>query len=151
MAVDIDTFAGRVASLEHRFPTWFAIDREEPPSGEAIRDAEGRLGVKFHEKYVQFLRRYGGGFFAFAVVYAVGGDFDVVVANEGMGCINLGFLAVSDNGAGDLYGFKVAEGECEDAVFVFDHETRYGSAKAIASDFFEFLQRIALRGEIGQS
>jgi len=126
-------------------PVWFGLDSDPPATLAQIQDAELQLGVRLPESYRRFVALYGGGYFALGNLFSVlpGSEWNIVERNRSVddSCC---FLAVSDNGVGDLYGFRVADGKCENEIVLFDHETALFSQPKF-SDLFEFLGETALK------
>lgn len=138
-------FTALVDAARAANPLWFELEADPPASDEEIRACESALGATFPAAYRSFLARYGGGEFAFASVYSVRrrSEWNVVARNPSSR--RRAFIAVSDNGAGDEYGFAVDDGRCGDAVFLWDHETNEVIRSGCFADLFEMLARRALR------
>ena len=89
------------------------------------------------------MREYGGGYFAFGNVFSVSeSDWNIVRRNAEISIP--GFIAVSDNGTGDYYGFKVAGDTCEGQVYLWDHEEPSALKRTDYGDMLELLEHIAL-------
>ena len=142
--MDFREFQDLVVAFKQKQPVWFGLDADAPATEAQLQDAETEIGVSFPEEYRRFLKEYGGGFFAFAKIYSVqpGSDLHVLAINRRAGLIGSGLLAFSDNGVGDLYGFKVGGGDS--SIWFLDHETRQWQATHF-SDLIQFLVEEALR------
>jgi hypothetical protein len=143
--MDLHEFGRLVEQARRRHPVWFQLESDPPAGAEAIARAEHRLGLRLPEAYRQYVSAFGGGIFAFGKVYSVtpGSDWDIARRNAATPVPR--FLAVSDNGCGDLYGFQVDRGVCSDEVYFWDHETPDVPAARRFDDLFCFLAEAALR------
>jgi hypothetical protein len=137
-----NAFESHVRHLMQEHPVWFQLDRDPPASLDDIQRAEAELGTRLPESYRRFLQVFGGGYFAFAVVFSVSdSEWSVVRRNEDG---SRGFVRASDNGTGDYYGFKSIDGVCSEQVFFFDHED--GSIRSTEyGDFLEMMVDRALK------
>ena len=120
------------------------MDTDEKSSDDEIVKVEEILNVKLPKEYVEFLLNFGGGYFAFSNVFSGQSDSEwyVVLQNE-RAQINTNFVAVSDNGAGDYYGFKVVGGICESKVYIYDHEQKSINVTKYAN-LYEYLVGVGL-------
>jgi len=146
--MDLPSFRRLVAEAERAHPVWFSLERDPPASAAAISQAELALGVTFPPEYREFLREFGGGYFAFANTFSVapGSHWDVVARNQALaGLLSQHFLAVSDNGAGDFYGFVVEAGVCDPTLRFWDHEACAVASAPTYSGLFEFLSVVGLK------
>ena len=102
---------------------------------------EKTLFIELPGEYKTFLQAFGGGYFAFVIVFSAtkGSEWNLVAQNEQAGVLEkYSFLAISDNEAGDYYGFKVEDGVCDSKISFFDHED--GSVKETKyENLFEYL------------
>lgn len=93
-----------------------------------------------------FLKEYGGGYFAYTVVYSCdsNSDFYILkrVAKDWVEKNN--FFPVIDFETGDLAGFKVRDKVCENRISVFDHDID-NIVVSNEGDFFEALVQYGLR------
>lgn len=140
-----DEFQQRVRELRRQRPQWFALPADAAPSDEQVEAHQDRLGVRLPDEYLAFLRQEGGGDFAMLVVYSMepGSDLNIVLMNDNAWLQRDDFVAVSDNGAGDYYGFLVRDGVCQPEVVLLDHESGQFHPTG-ASDFFEFVLKEGL-------
>lgn len=144
--MNISEFSKIVAGIKVERPIWFELESDPPGADSDINEAETALCVKLPVEYKEFIRNFGGGHFAFAGVYSVrkGSAWNIVMRNNEINTIDpKAFLAVSDNGAGDFYGFKVIDGVCESKITFYDHED--GVIKSTDyEDLLDFLVRVGL-------
>jgi hypothetical protein len=140
-----EEFSLRVQEVRAQRPQWFALPGDSPPTSDLIEQHQGELGVRLPNEYLAFLQQEGGGDFALVVVYSMDPDSDlnIVRMNDDAWGHRNDFVAVSDNGAGDYYGFRVVEGVCQPEVVLLDHET--GEVRHADADFFEFVLAKGLR------
>ena len=134
----------QVAELvRSRHPAWFELDHDPPCSQADLERAETRLGTRLPAQYKEFMTSCGGGYFAFVNVFSAteGSFWGIVERNAGL---PPGFIAVSDNGTGDYYGFISTGGECASEVCFLDHETGRVSATKYP-DLFEYIVHMGLR------
>ncbi len=144
--MDLVEFRDRVEQVRQEFPAWFALAPDEFPGSEALDQAQIDLGVSLPADYRSFITEFGGGDFALSVIYSVEPDSDmnIVVMNGHDWLDSSSFIAISDNGVGDYYGYQVSGGDCEPGIVILDHET--GSIRETShADLFELLVEIALR------
>lgn len=141
-----DEFNALIEKATTDHPHWFQLERDAPAEEPDVREAERQMGVELPAEYRHFLVDHGGGYFAFAFVFGVDSTSDWFVVERNHPRL-ASFLAVSDPGTGDLYGFRVDErGRCGREVVVFEHET--GGVRATSFvDFYEMMEAIGLRRE----
>lgn len=142
----IDEFVELVVGVRRDRPVWFGLESDPVASDDEIAVAEAALGASLPVEYREFVQRFGGGYFALANVFSVASESDWSIVRRNVVSASVtgdGFVAVSDNGVGDYYGFRVQDGACEGRISIFDH-----SAEAVMptefGDLFEFLARKAL-------
>lgn len=115
-----------------------------------MADFEKTHRIRLPEKYKQLLRTYGGGLFGFSVLFSLdpAGRYSLEEENRFQGALGPGkYLYVSDNGCGDLYGFRIdAAGQCSDRLFFYDHEVDEVSETEYA-DLLEYLVENGIRPE----
>jgi len=105
-------------------PKWFDLAQAPPAEESDINSAEDTLRVTFPREYKEFLREYGGGDVVFVEIYAAGeGDRSVVEMNRNRDPRRAGFVAISDDGTGNEYGFRVApDGAANSRIAYLDFE-----------------------------
>ena len=139
-------FDDLVAEIRLEHPTWLELPSDAPPTSEGLAEVAANLPWRLPREYIDFVSHYGGGDFAFTQVYSLdpASDMNIVLKN-GVPWLNRDdFIAFSDNGAGDYYGFVVKEGVAGSSVFLLDHES--GELRATGhGDIFEFLAAEGLR------
>ena len=134
-----------VDAAKQRNPAWFGLETDPPASEEEISTAETVLGARFPPSYRRFLAEYGGGYFAFANVFSVRADSEWSVVERNRALAVSGFVAISDNEAGDVYGFEVVDGRCRPQIVLREHDEE-GALKATPfADLTEFLAKVALK------
>lgn len=146
MRLDRDQFAARVDASRREHPLWFDLpaDRVLAPARRA--ELEASLGARLPDDFAWFLETYGGGEFAFSVIYSADRESELYLVGRQDERLASGAIAFSDNGCGDVYAFPSVDGVCTDTVVVLDHET--GSCDLAEPDgFLRFLAVRALRND----
>lgn len=140
-----DRFRSKVTELKSVRPIWFGLESDPPASESDIALAEESLGATLPQCYREFVKEFGGGYFALGNVFSVDpkSDWNIVRRNA-VACIH-GFVCVADNGVGDYYGFRVADGKCEECIHFWDHEEPNSLKETGYRDLFELIDAIALR------
>lgn len=123
--VSFDEFVELVEEVHAIRPRWFEdVPADATATRQQLREAQARLGVELPDAYVAFVQRYGGGAFAFQEIYSLDPASPVnLLRQNSPPWSRPDFVAISDNGAGDLYGFAVRDGRCDAEVLWLDHET----------------------------
>jgi hypothetical protein len=125
---------------------WFELDTDALANDEGLAKAQRELKAIFPQEYVQFLQQYGGGYFAFSNVFSVqdGSHWNVVSRQQKFKRPD-NFIAISDNEAGDYYGFLTENGSCKPAVYFCEHEENDSLKKTPYINLFDYLIDIALK------
>lgn len=135
--------------LEEDFTEFPQSKASSTPSDEEILAAANILNVCFHEPYVEFLHRYGGGMvgslpvFGLRPVEMMGSRWSVVDTTQWYredgwpGCDH--WYVVSEDGFGNPIG--VSE---DGQVRVYDHDA--GQEYIVAGDFESFLTEYCFEG-----
>lgn len=133
-----------VEKVEKEDPVLFGLDRDRIASDDDIDQIEDHYCLKLPESYKLFLKKYGGGYFAYTVVYSCDSDsvffISKNVTKEWVDKYDL--FPVIDLETGDLGVFKVNDGVCEDLVYVFVH----GEEKVEKHGDHDFLQALVKYG-----
>lgn len=143
--MNFQEFAKLAGKAKIKHPRWFALAADRIPSGAEISNAERLLEVALPDDYKQFIRQYGGGYYAFANVFSLdmNSDWYLCAKNREYHYIREPYLRISENGSGDYYGYKGSNRQCSTEIWFFDHEvnqwerTRY-------QNLFEYLATVAL-------
>ena len=116
-------FVELVEKRKRKDPVLFELDRDKIPSDADIDQMEDYYCLKFPESYMAFLKKYGGGYFAYTVVYSCDADstFYLLKNVEKEWVDTYGLFPVIDLETGDLGVFKVDDRVCEDQVYIFVH------------------------------
>jgi hypothetical protein len=118
-----EEFEQRLRQARTANPRWFDLESDGRPSNDQLDYLERELGAELPEDYRWFLTTYGGGDFALAAIYSGDEASDLYSLRNQADPPRSDFVAVSDDGTGDLYGFPVLEGRAVDKIVVLDHET----------------------------
>ena len=139
--MNLDDFRTLAEKTKQEHPIWFELESDPQASDAEIAAAESALGCEFPNAYKEFVKEFGGGLFAFSNVFSMSEDsyWYVVLKNQREGWPrDVPFLAVSENGTGDYYGFRVQDGRCAPEVAFYDHDD--GGVKPTEfPDFFEYV------------
>lgn len=142
----LDEFRRVVEEARAAHPQWFALPPDAAPEEDEVVVQSAQLGVQLPTEYLDFLREFGGGDFAFLAVYSMdrASDLNIVTKNAVPWLERTDFVAVADNGAGDYYGFAVSGGRCGSEVLLLDHES--GELRPTGDeDWFDFVVAKGLR------
>ncbi|NBF05861.1 hypothetical protein GV819_26545 [Pseudomonas sp. Fl5BN2] len=104
-------------------PIWFALPADRCASEDDISGFEQAWGLQLPGDYRQFLKAFGGGYFALGIVYSLdeASDLNLPRINRAHPVIAQDHLLFSENGCGDFYGFKIENHQCRAEIFCFDH------------------------------
>ncbi len=95
---------------------------DAPATEDDIARVEAELKAKLPQDYVAFLKEYGGGLFG-TDVYSAKADSNFYIVDRQLPSDYVqNFVAVSPNGCGDEYGFRVVDGQCQPELLFCDHE-----------------------------
>lgn len=142
--MEINDFAARVQEERIKRPGIFGLDADCRASVEDIGMIEAYYGVQLPLSYKEFLMQFGGGYFAFVVVYSLDANSDFYLKKnvdpEFTKANN--FLPVVDFETGDLAGFRIVNGVCEEQMSIFNHDEE--GITDLGQDFFEVLVEYGL-------
>lgn len=137
-----EDFATLVRRVHAEHPVWFDLPGDQPPTDEGLDRLQQEMGVKLPDDFTWFLKTFGGGNFAFASVYSADQSSDLYLIQNQSSRGPAEFVAVSDDGTGNLLGFPVIDGKCVDEVEILDHESNE-LRPAQLGGFLDFLARTA--------
>lgn len=123
--MDWGEFKRLVKERRSKRPVWFGLESDPPSSEAEVEAAERSLAVSLPPEYRLFVKEFGGGYFAFVNIFSVtrNSDWNIVDRNRTVPLSADQFVAVSDNGTGDYYGFPVKGERCLSRIVFLDHET----------------------------
>lgn len=139
--MELNEFCEKVEEVKLKNPLWFDLESDLKATDAELYHVEEKLTNKLPKEYKDFIKNFGGGYFAFTTVYSVkeNSDWNILVNNKDIRLISSHeFLAISDNYTGDYYGFKLNNGEYESKISFFDHETQQVKETKY-KDIYEFL------------
>lgn len=141
--MDYIRFEKIVKECKDKHPIWFSLDSNELATEKDIEKIQKYFNVKLPFDFIYYLKKYGGGNFAFSYVYSAISGSEWYIIDKNKHEID-NFIVFSDNGAGDYYGFRVENGKCESRVSVYNHD----DSNIVQTQFinvYDFLVKIALR------
>ena len=105
-------------------PKWFGLESDGIPTVEDIELLEKYYGIEFPDNYKAFILQYGGGYFAFTIVYSIDKRSSFYIKNnvEVEFVKEKNFLPIIDFETGDMAGVKISNGICEELMSLYDHE-----------------------------
>lgn len=122
-------FEELVKNVKNKNPKIFGLESDRKPTIQDIETIENYYNMVLPASYKEFLLQYGGGYFAFIVVYSFDNQSPFYikynVAAEFVN--NYKLFPVIDFETGDLAGFKVYNGMCEDSIVLYNHEEKITS------------------------
>lgn len=126
-------------------PRIFDLDADCKPTIKDIELMEEYYHIVFPRCYKEFLLQYGGGYFAFTIVYSLDSQSPFYVKNNvSIEFINDNkFFPVIDFETGDLAGFKVNNGICEDSIVLYNHEEKVTSD--IKLNFYDAIEKYGFK------
>lgn len=145
--MELNQLTEHVNRLKASNPIWFALDADPVGTKTDIDTVENQLNISFPEDYKEFIEAFGGGYFAFTVIFSVSADseWNIINQNQSLDLLEKQhFLAVSDNQAGDYYGYKIGNGLIEKNLFVYDHDNRQ-IKQTKYQNLFEYLMEVGLK------
>ncbi len=127
-------------------PFWFEDEHEILAADDSIKNAENQLSVILPDTYKQFVKYYGGGYFAFTNIFSVdeNGEWYIVEKNyDARSYLPNNFIAISDDETGGFYGYNVVDGKCNEDVFYWDHDSATIGDK-LYKNVFEYITMVGL-------
>lgn len=133
--MELSEFAINIEIARKNHPIWFELMSNRNITVKDITAVEEKLGIALPSDYKVFVERYGGGMVAFVKIYTLE---ELIEQNSSINCPSL--LVVSDNGAGDLLGYKI---DTEDrTIYLYEHDERRLVGKY--SDLFSYICSVGL-------
>lgn len=137
--MNFSEFCKITEALKIKHPIWFELSSNVLPTDDDIKAVEKHFGITLNDEYKSFVKRYGGGLFAFTKILTCTDDDSFILKYNSREFVKeYSFIAAADFETGDFAGFKISEGKCSSEVYIFNHEEK----KILASDignFFDFV------------
>ena len=138
-------FDKMIQTVKDKNPRIFGLNSDCMPTAEDIELLEKYYNIVFPKSYKEFLLQYGGGYFAYTVVYSLDVQSPFYIKNN----VSLEFVKnnnifpIIDFETGDLAGFKVNNGICEDIIILYSHEEKILSDTKM--NFYDALGKYGLK------
>ena len=122
--MNVKEFEELTQKVKNKNPRWFGLESDCVPIVEDIELLEKYYGIKFPNSYKEFILQNGGGYFAFTIVYSMDEQSSFYIKNnvEVEFVKEKKFLPIIDFETGDMAGFKINAGMCEELVALYYHE-----------------------------
>lgn len=137
-------FDNVVEELRSRKPILFGLKSDNIASDEELIHVENYYQIQLPESYKQFLKKYGGGYFVYTVVYScdTASKFYIIhnVLKEWVDKYN--FLPVIDFQTGDMGGFKINNKKCDELFCIYNHDEK----QVVESEECDFFQALVMYG-----
>lgn len=119
-------FISIVDGVRKKKPILFGLDSDNVVSDDKIKKIENYYCIQLPESYKVFLKKYGGGYFAYTVIYSgdVKSNFYVIKNISKEWVDKYDFFPVMDFETGDLGGFEIDNKKCCDYFSIFVHEEK---------------------------
>lgn len=142
--MDIIEFAQKVDELAKKDPKLLALERDQRATSKMVFDVENYYDLKFPQDYIDFLKRYGGGYFGFTVVFSFDANGDFYIKNNisKQWTAEKNFLPFLDLETGDFIGFLIQNRICTEKIAVYSHEE--GELSELNLDFYNVLLKYGL-------
>lgn len=143
--MDKKEFDELIQRVKENKPKIFGLDADEIPTVTDIEMIEKYYEIVFPKSYKEFVLQYGGGYFAFTVVYSFDKQSSFYIKNN----VTTEFIntnqifPIIDFETGDIAGFRINDGICEDSMMLYNHEEKMLSELRI--DLYEALVKYGLK------
>lgn len=125
-------------------PIWFELIEEDTFINENnIAGAEVKLNIKFNEDYKWFIENYGSGVFGFVCIYGINTNNQYDIVEQNKLCEIKDFLAISDNGCGDLYGYNLKD-ETDTKLYFWNHDC-HEIEESIYKNIFDYVGNVGFK------
>ena len=140
--MDFETFQGIVKRTAGKRPFLFELKHDSVPTVEDVIALQKQHQIVLPEKFIQFLLRFGGGYFGYANIYSLDQSSQFFLFRHNPPTVK-DLLFIADNGCGDYYAVWVEDGKCGERIVFYDHEE--GAVQDTNfSDVLEYLMKIGL-------
>lgn len=105
-----------------------------------INEIENRLSAKLPNSYIEVLRNFGGGTFAFGEIFSISPDSDFYVLNEykKYKFIPSFFYPISSDGSGGYYGFIKDKDIFKDEIYYLGYDLNNIQVEKTKWNFIRF-------------
>ena len=143
--MDKKEFDELTQKVKNNNPKIFGLDADCIPTIENIELIEKYYGIVFPKSYKEFVLQYGGGYFAFTVIYSFDEQSPFYIKNNvALEFININnFFPIIDFETGDMAGFKIDNGICEDSIILYNHEE--GIISDLKLGFYDAIVKYGLK------
>jgi hypothetical protein len=144
--VEFNEFLSIVEDAKAKNPIWFELEIAPIGTDTQITNVEKQLSVSLPKEYKNFVKMFGGGYFAFTKIFSVSnGELNLIQQNNQINLINShNFITVSENEVGDFYGFEIENGICSPKVKFYDHEINIVEETQF-EDLYQYLLKVGLQ------
>ncbi|WP_025850998.1 SMI1/KNR4 family protein [Paenibacillus ehimensis] len=80
--MEFNQFNEHVNRLKASNPIWFDLDGAPIGTKAEIETVEKQLNISLPEDYKEFIEAFGGGYFAFTVIFSVSAESEWNIANQ---------------------------------------------------------------------
>lgn len=134
-----------IEKVKKENPMLFCLESDCKANITKIEMIENYYGIVLPKSYKEFLMQYGGGYFAYTIVYSADDEspYYLISNVDKQFSKNRKYLPVFDFETGDLAGFRIEDGVCEDSILIYDHEEDKISDTGL--DFYTTLVKYGLK------
>jgi hypothetical protein len=144
--VDFNEFLSIVEIIKAKNPLWFELETAPIGNDSEIVNAEQQLSVILPKEYKLFIKKFGGGYFAFTKIFSISeSEWNIIDQNNEINLINSHkFIAVCDNEVGDFYGYEIKSGICSPKMKFYNHEINKVEETKF-DDLYQYLLNVGLK------
>lgn len=114
-------FDNKIKKLQQLHPIWFKLLDSRPVNIDEFQETEEKMNIKLPPEYKHIVTNYGGGYFAFSILYSILDESDYNIYQENK-VLSKGYILFSENQVGDLYGFKIDNNIAKSEIYFYCHE-----------------------------
>lgn len=114
-------FDNKIKKLQQLHPMWFKLLDSRPANIDEFQKMEKKMNIKLPSEYKHITTSYGGGYFAFSILYSILDESDYNIYQENK-VLSKGYILFSENQVGDFYGFKIDKNIAKSEIYFYDHE-----------------------------
>lgn len=124
--MNYNEFMAVISEIKAQNPMLFDLGADKPVDEETISKYEKEYGLSFPEEYKTFLKKVGGGYFGYTVIYSFDGNGQFCIKQYvSKEMINeLQMIPIIDFETGDYAGFDMRNGILTDELVIWLHDER---------------------------